>query len=146
MTGDEAIEILKEIRANCEFNQYDEQRDAVIMAISALEKQVGKNPIGIKVKGQDPYTEVSSIVNDWCMMNYYGSAFVTLSLDGRVTTEYLYPSFNGNNMEFEWDMDWWEGERNVVLLGFRMRSDVMFYGYPNSEDGDEHGTDDMEDE
>lgn len=44
MLINEAIEILKEIRANCEFNQYDEQRDAVIMAIAALEKLEGKKP------------------------------------------------------------------------------------------------------
>lgn len=129
MTNAEAI---AELRNMHKFNYTLAPDEVFQMAISALDKQVGKKPIGIKVEEKDPYTEVAKIVDDWCRKNYYGSAFVTLSLDGRVTTEYL--SFNGNNMEFEWDTDWREGERDVVLIGFRMRDNVAFYGYPNSED------------
>ena len=91
----------------------------------------------LKCEGDNPYTEIANIIDDWCEKNYYGSALVTLSLDGNVTTEYL--SFNGNDMKFEWDSDWWEGERNVVLLGFRMMADVVFYGYPNSKEAESHG-------
>lgn len=133
MTRKNAIKLLRE-QINETFSV--EVAEAFCMAISALKKQEGKKPIGIKVQGDNPYTEIANIIDDWCKKNYYESAFVTLSLNGRVTTEYL--SFNGN---FEWDMDWWEGERDVVLIGFRMRHDAVFYGYPNSEESAEHDTD-----
>jgi len=114
----------KELESNTEWD-----KQAFDLAISALEKQVGNDPIGIRVEGKDPYTEVADIIDGWCKKNYYSSALVTLLIDGRVTTEYL--SFNGNDMNFEWETDWWEGEKEVVLIGFRMIDDVAFYGYPN---------------
>ena len=89
-----------------------------------------KEPIGIKIEG-DPYKEVADIVEKWCQQNYYSSALVTLSIDGRKTTELL--SFNGYLMEFEWDNDWWEGENEIALLGFEMLDNVYFYGYPKEE-------------
>lgn|GEM_PF-6769557 len=88
-------------------------------------------PIGIKIEG-DPYKEVADIVDKWCQQNYYSSALVTLSIDGRKTTELL--SLNGYLMEFEWDNDWWEGEKDIVLLGFEMLDNIQFYGYPNITD------------
>lgn len=146
MTNAEAIEILRKLgyllRYYVHFYEHlypgrisERWGDiaAIDAAISELEKNSANTPIGIRVEGKDPYTEVANIVEDWCRRNYYGSAFVTLSVGGCVTTEYL--SFNGNTMEFEWDMDWWEGEKDVVLIGFRMRADVAFYGYPSGEGG-----------
>ena len=139
MENREAIEILS--RPFDMKNVPQDILEAHKIAISALEKPEWKKPIGIKVQGHNPYAEIANIIDDWCKKNYYESAFVTLSLNGRVITEYL--SFNGNSVtgEFEWDMDWWEGERDVILLGFRMRSDAVFYGYPNSKENDEHDTD-----
>lgn len=82
----------------------------------------------VKISGDDPYTEVGNIISGWCATHYHGDALVTLSIDGRVTTEYL--EFNGNTMDFTWANDWWEGEEHIELIGFRMLGDVMFFGPP----------------
>lgn len=48
MTNREAIEVLKEVRANFEMNGWDEQKSAIDMAISALEAHDGKKKTNIK--------------------------------------------------------------------------------------------------
>ncbi len=84
----------------------------------------------VNITSNDPYTEVGNIVEDWCETHYYGDALVTLFIDGRVTTEYL--EFNGDTMQFTWANDWWEGEKDIELIGFRMLGDIMFFGPPNN--------------
>lgn len=86
----------------------------------------------IKITGDDPYEEVAKIVERWCEKHYYNSALVTLSIDGVETTEYL--EFDGSEMTFIWENDWWEGEKEVQLLGFRMLQDLKLYGFPNDAD------------
>lgn len=85
----------------------------------------------IKITSDDPYEEVAKIIEGWCEKHYYGSALVTLSVDGIETTEYL--DFNGNEMTFIWENDWWEGEKDVYLLGFQMLEDLRFVGFPELE-------------
>lgn len=85
----------------------------------------------IKITSDDPYEEVAKIIEGWCEMHYYGSAIVTLSIDRLETTEYL--EFNGSEMTFIWENDWWEGEKDVYLLGFQMLKDLRFVGFPELE-------------
>lgn len=97
--------------------------------------------MGTKILGEYPMLDVVDIVKRWCAKNYYGDAAVTLKIDGCVTTEFL--SFYADSMDFEWDSDWWEGSKNIELLGFRILRDLRFYGYPDScnEDDDGENTD-----
>lgn len=78
---------------------------------------------------KDPYTEVGDIIEKWIIDNhyYYADYLVTLTLDGSLITTIL--KFNGNLVEFEWDDDWWEGEK-VELIGFAMVGDIYVLGNP----------------
>lgn len=75
-----------------------------------------------------PYEEIADVISDWCETHGYEDFLVTIDLDGDLITEVL--EFDGNKCEFVWSMDWWEGEKNVSLVGFRPIRDIKFYGPP----------------
>lgn len=78
---------------------------------------------------KDPYTEIGDIIEQWIIDNryYYADYLVTLTLDDSLLTVIL--KYNGNVGEFEWDYDWWEGEK-VELLGFIPVDDIHVHGNP----------------
>lgn len=84
-------------------------------------------PIERRITSSNPYREIREIIEQWCSQNRYGDVLVTISVNGEEITEYLsWEPYEG----FVWDMDWWEGEKEVILMGFRMRHDLTFYGFP----------------
>lgn len=58
---------------------------------------------------------------------WYEDFLATISRDGEEITEILFYTSMG---EFEWEIDWREGEKDIKLLGFRPISDLKYYGNP----------------
>lgn len=80
----------------------------------------------IRIKSKDPYTEIANIINAWCEKNFYDSFVVTISRDGQIITEYL--EFDGGDFDFIWENDWYEGEKDIVLIGFMPMQQLRVYG------------------
>ena len=64
--------------------------------------------------GANAYAEVIAVVQE--QASIYGNCLVTLRVDDRITTELL--CFNGDYGGFCFENDWWEGEKEIELLGF----------------------------
>ena len=84
-----------------------------------------------KIESGNPYNEIADIVNSWCEKNHYDHFLVTIAVDGEETTEIL--EFDGGKAEFAWASDWWEGEKDVQLLGFQLIDNIRLYGFPPSD-------------
>lgn len=83
----------------------------------------------LECKSRDPYTEIANYIESWCLSDHgwCEDCLVTISRDNEEITEILFYTSMG---EFEWEMDWWEGEKDIKLLGFRPISDLKCYGLP----------------
>lgn len=83
----------------------------------------------LECKTRDPYTEIVNYIEAWCQSSkgWYEDFLVTISRDDEEITEILFYTSSG---EFEWEIDWWEGEKDIKLLGFRPISDLKYYGNP----------------
>lgn len=91
------------------------------------------NMIDLQASKKNPYDSVIFIIDTWCKENYYSSFLVTLKIDGKLTTEYLYfDTGDPNNPDphWVWETDWWEGEKDVMLVGFANPRDIFIYGSP----------------
>lgn len=80
----------------------------------------------IKIESKDPYTEIANIIDKWCKKNFYDSFVVTISRDGQIITEYL--ELDGMSLDFIWENDWYEGEKDIVLIGFMPMQQLRVYG------------------
>lgn len=76
---------------------------------------------------KDPYTEAAEIIEQWANKNYYDDFVVTLRLDGEIVTTLLCVDEAAN---MEWDNDWWEGQKEVRMIGFAPLSDLLCIGEP----------------
>ena len=52
----------------------------------------------------------------------YEDCIVCIEIDGSTTNELLL--YDGNEDCFVWESDWWEGEKNVFLIGFKAVDDI----------------------
>lgn len=77
----------------------------------------------------NPYNDICIPIEEWCLKNYYTDFLVTIQLDDRETTEYL--EFNAMTLGFIWKNDWWEGEKEVKLLGFIPIDAIKIHNYPD---------------
>lgn len=77
----------------------------------------------------NPYNDICIPIEEWCQKNYYTDFLVTIKVDDFKYTEYL--EFNGNTMQFEWLNDWWEGEKDIRLLGFIPIDRINIQNYPD---------------
>ena len=78
-----------------------------------------------------PYVMIGKIIERWAQTHYYTDFLVTLSLDGKETTELLLCE---PNAELEWLNDWWEGQKDIKQIGFRPVTEIVVYGLPQQED------------
>lgn len=85
----------------------------------------------IKIVSEDPYTEIANIIDKWCKKNFYDSFVATISRDGQIITEYL--EIDGFSLDFVWENDWWEGEKEIYLLGFMPMLNLRVYGAPGDD-------------
>lgn len=76
---------------------------------------------------KDPYTEAAEIIEQWAKKNYYDDFVVTLRLDGEVITTLLCMDEAAN---LEWNDDWWEGQKEIRIIGFTPLSDLLCVGEP----------------
>ena len=81
-----------------------------------------------KIESNDPYTEIADIIKEWCEKNCWCDFVVTIAINGEELTDFL--SFDAAEMDFIWEVDWWEGEKDVQLLGFLPIDNIRIYGYP----------------
>lgn len=77
---------------------------------------------------ETPYETILRPIEEWCEKNGYFDFLVTILLDGNETTQVL--EFDGNVADFVWLNDWWEGEKDVKLLGFSPIGDIRLHNYP----------------
>lgn len=84
----------------------------------------------IKIASKDPYTEIANIIDEWCRKNFYDSFVVTISRDGQIITEYL--ELDGMSLDFIWENDWYEGEKDISLIGFMPMLQLRVYGAPGN--------------
>lgn len=83
-----------------------------------------------KLPCENAYAEAEAIVEAWCKEHIVDTMLVSLLIGDRARTVVLEP-VNGPD-RWEWEYDWWEGEKDVLLLGFRPAGDVQFYDYPGA--------------
>lgn len=76
---------------------------------------------------KDPYTEAAEIIEQWAKKNYYDDFVVTLRLEGEIVTTLLCMDEAAN---MEWANDWWEGQKEVRMIGFVPLSDLLCIGEP----------------
>lgn len=104
----------------------------VIKASTDAEPWEIKGPFGIGKK--DPYAEAAAIVTAWCDKNFYDSFLVTLELDGKPETCLLQYECEKDAVNVPcWDVDWWEGQTKIKVLGFRPFCEFRLYGEPSEE-------------
>ena len=77
---------------------------------------------------ETPYETILRPIEEWCKKNGYFDFLVTILLDGNETTQVL--EFDGDVVDFVWLNDWWEGEKDVKLLGFSPIGDIRLHNYP----------------
>ena len=78
----------------------------------------------------DPYEQIVDVVDAWAKENIYTNMIVTISVNGAVTTQYLGLEFGVTGFHWVWEYDWFEGEPEVYLLGFRPLDMVHCIGLP----------------
>lgn len=76
---------------------------------------------------KDPYTEAAEIIEQWAKKNYYDDFVVTLRLDGEIVTTLLCTDEAAN---LEWEDDWWEGQKEIRMIGFAPLRDLLCIGEP----------------
>lgn len=84
---------------------------------------------------RDYYEEIGSIVEQWCEKNGYTQILVTISLGYSWETpheETHLLDWDSEHCRLIWDMDWWEGQPNVELVGFTPLHKIRIIG----EDGE----------
>ena len=71
----------------------------------------------VKIVSNDPTDVISDMIEDDCEeRGYYSNYIIRVKADEIEHT--IYVEFNGAYGRWEWAYDWWEGEKDVWLLGF----------------------------
>ncbi len=76
----------------------------------------------------NPYKTIGHVVEQWCLYNYYDNMIVSMLVNDSIKTEILIYE----DGELIWLNDWWEGEREVALLGFRPVSMMKIDTFPEN--------------
>ena len=87
----------------------------------------------------NPYDEIEKIVKEWCdsLAGEYGDFLVTIMVNSVPVTEYL--EFDASDIGFVWNVDWWEGEKDIVLCGFIPKNRILIRGDPDGNELVEEG-------
>jgi len=81
-----------------------------------------------------PYDVIEDVIDTWCQEHYYSNFLVTLSIEGTLCVEYLYFEMGDPNWpdpHFVWENDWWEGQKDIKLIGFIDVGSVYVSGTPD---------------
>ena len=82
-----------------------------------------------------PYDIIADAIKKWCQDNYYGNFIVTLRINGELCTEYLiYETGDPDRLDphWVWECDWWEGQKDIELVGFLDINSVRVSGTPDN--------------
>lgn len=74
-----------------------------------------------------PYDRIIEIILQVYRSDAYDDYLVTIKLDDIITTEILF--YIDEIKTFVWENDWYEGQRNVSLLGFSKMSVITLTNY-----------------
>ena len=71
-----------------------------------------------------PYRIVADALIGYCAAHedYYTDFIVELILDGKVQKTVAF--LNSVDLDFEFEDDWWEGEKEVILVAFDRLEDI----------------------
>ena len=85
-----------------------------------------------------PYETICEPIVAWCEKNYYTDFIVTIWINDHEQTEFLEFDATGPGL-LVWKSDWWEGEKDVRLLGFAPLSEISIhnYQYPKEESNEQ---------
>ena len=79
----------------------------------------------------DAYEKIGSIVERWCEENMYTTMLVTISIG----YEWETPHEETHVLEWDceshslvWEIDWWEGQQHVELVGFTPTYKIRLVG------------------
>lgn len=75
----------------------------------------------------DPYIDIVKPIKEWCEKNYYSDFLVTIKVNDSEITEFL--EFDPDHCDFVWHTDWWEGEKDVHLLGVSPIDKIKLHNY-----------------
>ena len=67
---------------------------------------------------------------EWCRNNYYDNFIVSIKINELIISEYL--EYDGDNDLFIWEHDWYEGEKDVELVGFIPINNLIVYNDPDN--------------
>lgn len=70
---------------------------------------------------RSPYDAIAEAIEKWCEKNMYTTMLVTISIGyewEKPHEETHILEWDGNECVFIWDIDWWEGQQSVSLVGF----------------------------
>ena len=80
---------------------------------------------------EDAYEKIGSIVEQWCEENMYTTMLVTISIGYEWETpheETHLLDWDFNSLSLIWDIDWWEGQQHVELVGFTPTYKIRLVG------------------
>ena len=80
---------------------------------------------------EDAYEKIGSIVEQWCEENMYTTMLVTISIGYEWETpheETHLLEWDFESLSLIWDIDWWEGQQHVELVGFTPTHKIRLVG------------------
>ena len=79
----------------------------------------------------DAYEKIGSIVEKWCEKNMYTTMLVTISIGYEWETpheETHLLEWDCESCSLVWEVDWWEGQQYVELVGFTPTYKIRLVG------------------
>lgn len=114
MTNERCAEILQSIKFMLSSEKYsDEEEEALDKAIKAMGQS---KPKMFKVPdGQNPYHVIGEYIRNH--ITVIEDIIVVIEIDGSITNTLFMVDMDEDGY-FIWNTDWYEGEKNVVLIDF----------------------------
>ena len=72
--------------------------------------------------GSTPYAKIIDLLRSWANDNYFDDMVACIIADGQESNELV--CFNSHNLHLYFDNDWWEGQKDIYLIGFIPISEV----------------------
>lgn len=83
------------------------------------------------IERENQYDKIGNIVEQWCKENMYTTMLVTISIGYEWETpheETHLLEWDGDRCELVWEIDWWEGQQHVELVGFTPTYKIRLVG------------------
>ena len=83
------------------------------------------------IERENPYDKIGNAVEKWCKENMYTTMLVTISIGYEWETPHEETHllvWDGERCELVWEIDWWEGQQHVELVGFAPTYKIRLVG------------------